>query len=481
MSNPVRHGIRTPVRFFGSLVAAAAALTLAPAGAATTPPDVTGAPDFAPGALIVAFDRNAARDEREDVAADAKLGGEERIAGGVWRLEIRDRRSVLETIAELRDERAVDYAVPDYTTQVSGFIPNDPGWSSGDAGDWRKLQWNFDGPAGVRAPGAWDLAKERGAAGGRGVTIAVIDTGVAYLDEGRYVRAPDLSSRRWAEDRDYVDDDPKAYDETYDGDGTPNTGMGHGTHVAGTIRQKTDNGRAVTGLAYKSRVMPVRVLDPNGVGKTSSLIQGIRFAANHDADVINLSLELRADVSNAAVAPLQDAVDYAHERDVVVVAAGGNHDRAGLIAPASLDHVIAVGATTANKCKAEYSNTGQGLDLSAPGGGDDELPGESGPDLENCRADDSGRPVYQQTFDCSPARSSACTKFGLPSDYEGTSMAAPHVSAAAALVIATGRVGSDPSPEAVERRLEVTARDLGALGDDLRYGAGLVNAAAAIR
>jgi serine protease len=133
--------------------------------------------------------------------------------------------------------------------------------------------------------------------------------------------------------------------------------------------------------------------------------------------------------------------------------------------------VIAVGATTIDGCQADYSNGGDELDVAAPGGGADAPNTDSVWDAAHCNPDSLGRPIIQQTF------TRGVQHFGLPRFYEGTSMASPHVAAIAALLIATKRLGPHPSPHAVEARIKETAHPTDRPD---RYGAGLVDAAAAL-
>ena len=137
--------------------------------------------------------------------------------------------------------------------------------------------------------------------------------------------------------------------------------------------------------------------------------------------------------------------------------------------------MIAVAATTIRGCQADYSNSGTRTDLSAPGGGVDAANSDNLYDEAVCRPDQRGPFIFQQTF------TTGVRRFGLPRGYEGTSMAAPHVAGAAALVMATERLGADPEPADVERLLEATARDIGEPGFDGRYGHGLLDIAAALR
>jgi serine protease len=160
-----------------------------------------------------------------------------------------------------------------------------------------------------------------------------------------------------------------------------------------------------------------------------------------------------------------------------VVAAAGNQAARRVSYPARYDHALAVGATTIRGCLAEYSDVGSGLDLVAPGGGADsgvmDLR-DGSTDRTNCSFNGQPATIYQMTFGRS------LNHFGLVSGYEGTSMATPHVTATAAMIIASGILGPDPSPTAVTDRLESTARDLGYPGYDTRYGFGIVNAGNAL-
>ncbi|MET0684007.1 MAG: S8 family serine peptidase [Solirubrobacteraceae bacterium] len=365
--------------------------------------------------------------------------------------------SVRQAAERLRTKPGVLSATKNVIARIS-LIPNDPG-KIGAATGWQQVQWNFAGPFGVNAPLAWDHLIAVGRPGGAGVTVAVLDTGVAYADRGRFVRSPDLRGNRFVPGRDFVDRDKYPHDLN-----------GHGTHVASTIAESVNNAVGVTGLAYGAQIMPVRVLDRNGEGDSVSIARGIRWAAKHGADVLNLSFEFGETVRARQIPNILDALRFANKKGVLVVGAAGNEAARAVAYPARAQDVVSVGATTEHGCVAEYSNTGPELDLVAPGGG----PDADVTDDANCRPlDDSGRDIYQITF------TRNVRTFGLPGRYMGTSMAAPHVSATAALVIASGVAGPDPTPRQVKDRLIATARDLGLPGPDNRYGAGLLDAAAA--
>jgi serine protease len=422
------------------LLAALAACAVAPSSALAL--------DAEPNEVVVGYEPGS--------AAAAAVGG----AAAPQVLSVED---VPQAIRRLRARDDVAYAVPNVKATIAqAFTPDDPGRSGGPRGGWQALQWNFAGSFGVRAPQAWGNAIAAGAPGGRGVTVAVLDTGVAYATRRGFRISPDFRRSQFVRGYDFVDRDPYPSDRN-----------GHGTHVAATIAEATDNGVGLAGLAYGARIMPVRVLDGAGEGNATDISAGIRFAARRGVQVINLSLEFDTDVTASDIPQILQAIAYARSRGVLVVAASGNEGNARVAYPARAGGVVSVGATTENGCLAEFSNGGRGLDIVAPGGGADaNLPNDA-----NCRPGSRpGRNIFQVTF-----LGASVTRFGIPASYEGTSMAVPHVSAAAALVIATGAAGTDPTPSRVERRLERTARDLGARGYDTRYGWGLVDAAAATR
>ncbi|MCW3004717.1 MAG: family serine peptidase [Conexibacter sp.] len=368
-------------------------------------------------------------------------------------------RDVAATIRRLKARPDVRYAVPNVIAHAAGaFVPNDPGRGT-TAGGWQNVQWNFAGPAGVNAPDAWGHLIAAGHPGGAGVTVAVLDTGIAYRRFRRTPQSPDLAGTRFVAGHDFIGDDAFANDRN-----------GHGTHVASTIAEGTNNGIALTGLAYGARIMPVKVLDDAGEGDAAVIAEGVRWAAAHGAKIINLSLEFDLDIGWREIPQLLDAIQAARSHGAIVVAASGNDSSTAAVAyPARNANVISVGSTTEHGCVSKFSNQGAGLDLVAPGGGPDAPVADQG-----CLSGASGRNIAQLTL-----IGIHRTSFGIPRDYDGTSMAVPHVSATAALVVASGILGPNPSPDAVERRLETTARDLGVPGHDRRYGYGLVDAGAA--
>jgi serine protease len=465
----------TPSRHTAPLLAALAVLLgalAAPAARAAsgTPANVQSGTGDVAGQVVVRYRRAVSARERAEIQHAVGVGAAQPFAPHTRVLQIRDGDSVADTVRELRDQPDVATAAPNKIAHASDYIPDDPG-TAGTPGGWQELQWNFLAGAGVNAPLAWDHLNKVGHPGGRGATVAVLDTGVAYADRQRFRRSPDFGRHDFVRGYDFVDNDR-----------FPNDENGHGTHVASTIGERTGNGIGVTGLAYGARIMPVRVLDAFGGGDSVTITAGIRYAVRHGADVINLSFEFDDGDRQFGASEIPDvlgALRYAHRHNVVVVAATGNRALSSASYPARYDTVIAVGAVTEHGCHASYANYGRGLDLVAPGGGKDD------PSDPTCpKGLPSGRGIFQMTYpwaasDTAHRTASSYRHFGLPRKFIGTSMAAPHVSATAALVIASGVIGKHPTADAVQQRLEATAVDAGVPGFDSLYGAGRVDAAAA--
>ncbi len=427
----------------------------------------TSAPaPYARGVVVVGYGSSSSPAAQAAIVHAAGAVDPIPLAAHTRLLTLRRGASVPAALARLRHTRDVAWAVPDYIAHeattanaAAGPFPNDPGIAK-IPGGWQQLQWNFVGQFGVEAPAAWNNLIADHAPGGRGVVVAVLDTGVAYANRGRFRISPDFYRYQFVKGYDFIAHDPY-----------PNDHNGHGTDVAGTIAEATNNGKDLTGLAYGVHIMPVRVLDSEGDGDASVIAKGVRFAVNHGARVINLSLEFPTGITASDIPELISALRYANRHRVVVVAAAGNEAHAAAAYPARAPSVIAVGASTEHGCLASYSNYGTGLTLVAPGGGPDAtLPGDP-----NCHPEaPPGQDIFQVTFTGSSPR-----KFGIPGGYEGTSMATPHVAATAALVIASGVLGRHPTPKQIAARLIATARPLGGPGDSKLYGAGLLDAAAA--
>jgi serine protease len=371
----------------------------------------------------------------------------------------------------------VEYAQARYLARPM-FVPTDPLY---------RLQWNFTQMDMERA---WDINK----GGTSNVIVAVVDSGIAFRsatirytatawqrEDGvvfpalgtvdvPFAAAPDLGADRYAAPFDFIWNDNLPFDLA-----------GHGTHIAGTIGQLTNNGMGVSGLAFNVKLMPVKVIDNEWdfifdspfVGTDDTVARGVRYAADNGAKVINLSIGRDGGPAPA----VQSAIQYAVSHGAFVSVAGGNEDtsntpeRYAEFAP-QIDGMVAVAATGPNGLRAPYSTVANHIEITAPGG-----------DFSRNVAGDG---ILQQTIDLSLTESfdGPVSKYGPPRFdvfayyyFEGTSMAAAHVSGLAALLVSQGVT----DPAAIEAILKQSATDLGSPGRDNEYGYGLVNARAALR
>jgi type VII secretion-associated serine protease mycosin len=295
-------------------------------------------------------------------------------------------------------------------------IPNDTRYST--------YQWNLPQ---IRAPYAWAVST-----GSSDVIVAVLDSGVDLTH-------PDLEGQLVA-GYDFVNTDTNPSDD-----------RGHGTHVAGIVAAHTNNNQGMASVAWGSKIMPVKVLDSRGRGTHSQGADGIIWATGQGARIINLSLG-----GESSSATLQNAVNYAYDRGVLVVAAAGNKYEQGnpVMYPAAYPHVLAVAATGDQDEHADYSETGAYVDVAAPGGNPSSS-WDSNPDhwILSTYWRGAGRGEYLQV--------------------SGTSQAAPHVAGLAALVWS---VNPSMSNDQVEQVIEETAVDLGAPGRDDVFGYGRIDA-----
>lgn len=320
---------------------------------------------------------------------------------------VKGDRNTLKSIKKSNIAKSTEFIEPNYIYRAFD-IPNDPDYSK---------QWNLRS---INIESAWDETK------GNGVTVAVIDTGVS--------RVPDLQESKFVPGYDFVNDRVEAEDDN-----------GHGTHVAGTVAQSTNNNYGVAGIAYEANLMPLKVLDDYGGGTVADIAEAIRFAADNGAGVINMSLG-----GGGESQLMQEAVKYAHEKGVVIVAAAGNANQNSASYPARYPQVISVAALDASGEKAPYSNFGAGVDISAPGGS------EAGKILQETIDPETGAAVF--------------------TGFQGTSMAAPHVAGVAALVKAVGV----NEPDEVFAVLQKSSRVI--QDDALNYfGAGHLDAAKAVK
>ena len=381
------------------------------------------------GEIILKFKSNVPQsviDKLNDKHGITKLQTNSR---GVIKAKVPKGKSVEEMVTILSENPNVEYAQPNYICYAV-YDPNDP---------YYRYQWNLDnGTGGINAEDAWDLTD------GSGAIVAILDTGIAYENYGIYLRAGDLAQTSFIPGYDFINNDAHANDDN-----------AHGTHVAGTVAQSTNNGIGVAGVAYGTTLMPVKVLNAGGSGTSYSLADGLYYATDHGANIINMSLAWPVyQLSGTWVAfnpgaVVSNAIEYAYNHGVTLVAAAGNDGASVVAYPAAYDQCIAVGATNSAESLASFTNRGSALDLTAP-----------------------GQSILQQTFN---PNTKVVSDFGYWY-FSGTSMASPHVAGVAALLFSSGVT----DPAEIKRILYETAEDHGAMGWDSQYGWGIVDAYAAV-
>jgi thermitase len=329
--------------------------------------------------IIVGFvdgvDDNAKAEVHRKVAGGKKVGAAKAVGkvgvNNAQLVDVTGSSSLEEAIKEYMSESSVRYAEPDYMAYAD-LTPNDTYFSQ---------MW---GMTKIQAPQAWDITT-----GSSSVYVAVLDCGVYdTVSAPGSTGHPDINGKVVAA--------ANFSDSTHGADDWCN----HGTHVTGTVAANTNNGMGVAGVGFNTRIMNGKVLGDNGSGTSSWLINGINWASNNGAKVITMSLS----GGGSCFSSLQDAVNYAWSRNVVVVAAAGNNGNTALNWPASCNNVVAVGSTDSNDIRSSFSNYGSSwVDVAAPG---------------------------------SSILSTNYT--GGYSTFNGTSMATPHVAGLAALLWAVG-------------------------------------------
>jgi serine protease len=292
-------------------------------------------------------------------------------------------------------------------------IPNDPLYPQ---------QWNLH---------SINLEAARSISTGKGAIVAIIDTGIA--------KVPDLDDLKIVAGYDFINDETNASDD-----------QGHGTHIAGTIAQTTNNGYGTAGIAPDAQLMPLKVVTSGGSATAADIAEAIRLAADRAADVINLSL-----TGSGYSETIQQSIEYAYRKGVVVVAAAGNSNQNAVSYPARYKHVLSVAATDITGKRASYSNFGAGVNFAAPGG------------LVTTEKPTGG--IIQNTFDLK-------NKESLFAPYQGSSFAAAHLSGAVALIKSIAKL----EPDQIEQILVQTSHH--PTSDPLNeYGVGTIDVAAALQ
>jgi serine protease len=474
------HDVPTPGRLGGLRTESAPRISIPSSGSTYSPPDgwgidpATGA-EYRSGEVLVRFRLGVSAALRARALQRARGERVLRTLPGDWSLvRLEAGIPAMNALGALRDGTEVLEATLNFRRRTRQFRPND---------EFYDLQWNFGA---INLPLAWQINP-----GARNdIVVAVLDTGLNTVTDtfvfsspivgqipARFAAVPDLvTDDRIVGPRDFVYDDELPVDLD-----------GHGTHVAGTIAQQTNNNIGVAGVAYNVKLMPLKVLfgswdavfaPGNPGGDDATIADAIRYAADNDARVINLSL------GGFEPAPvLRDAISYAVSRGAFVAIAAGNSGDEGnpVEYPASyaaeINGAMAVGAVNRDLRRAVYSGFHPYVEICAPGG-------------EQLSALDYERGITQIAYDdletlsfLPPLQLVTLVREGFrprfdqfePRPASGTSMATPHIAGVAALLYSQGI----RNPAAIEEAIGRFARSIDATSDEC--GAGLVDARRALR
>jgi len=344
-------------------------------------------------------------------------------------------------LASYESDPNIEIVEPDYKINAE-IIPNDPYYSR--EGSWDQLYPDLWGIQKINSKYAWEFTT-----GSPSVVVADIDTGVDRNHE-------DLKDNMWFNTDEIlgngVDDDKNGYIDDYYGwdwvnnDNDPMDDHGHGTHTAGTIAAIGNNGIGVAGVSWNSRIMALKFLNSGGSGDLSNAVKALQYAADMGAQISSNSW---GSTGNSAL--LEDAIRYAHSKDMVVVVAAGNSNLDALdFTPASSDFAITVAAADQNDAKAPFSNWGQKIDVAAPG-----------VDILSTKASVSPMCTSSNIVGTNYFRAS------------GTSMATPHVAGLAALIRAQNPTLTN---EEVRQIIHTGADEIGTQEKDDYFGYGRINA-----
>jgi len=426
------------------------------------------APGYTPGELLIQFKAGVTPDQIASALAQEGVTLEERVTpDGLVRVQLGSGANMSAAIDHWNLRSDVDYSTPNLHARAF-FVPNDTTIATFD------LAWNLRQ---VDAYSAWDVVR-----GNPKVVLAILDSGVAFEDREipdyerpfvkpgvtMYRRSPELPGP-FLPGWDFVHNDAH-----------PNDDYGHGTFVATFAAGAANNTAGSAGIAFGITILPVKVLDFEGDAETDNIVQGIRFAADQGANIINLSLGyppmglLRAigipeNVLAHMFKPLRDAIFYAQRKGAIVVAASGNFDAPEVSLPAGYPGVIAVGATGVDNARSSYSSYGSTLDFMAPGGDFTDINGDH---VQDGVAALGIKPFRSSGSLANPDSFNVFIVFG-------TSYAAPQVSGAVALLESMGIKDQGQ----IEQTLRASAINpfQSNSGFDPTYGSGLIQVGRAVR